>query len=114
MGVSVKRGVGVRGRDRGRGRGLSFFEKNAVLGLGFGLELVSDAVVQLADVHRSRRWHELLGGSGGMPPSPPREICKIGLSKMQFPAFPGPELGSRNYDRNHLFFSIVCITSISE
>ena len=35
---------------------------------------------------------------------PPREIkvrfpvhghiCKIGLSKMQFPAFPGPELGN--------------------
>ena len=24
-----------------------------------------------------------------------REICKIGLSKMQFPAFPGPELGNR-------------------
>ena len=24
---------------------------------------------------------------------PPWQICKIGLSKMQFPAFPGPELG---------------------
>ena len=23
---------------------------------------------------------------------------------MQFPAFPGPELGNRNYDRDHLFF----------
>ena len=28
------------------------------------------------------------------PPPSPREICKIGLSKMQFPAFPGPELGN--------------------
>ena len=35
---------------------------------------------------------------------PPREICKIGVSKMQFAAFPGPELGNRNFDRNHLFF----------
>ena len=38
------------------------------------------------------RRHELLGGSGY---NPPREICKIGLSKMQFPAFFGPELGKR-------------------
>ena len=44
------------------------------------------------------------GGQGHAPPPPLREICKIGLSKMQFPAFPGPELGNRNYDRNHLFF----------
>ena len=36
VGVSVKRGVGVRGRDRGRGRDLSLFKKNAVLGLGLG------------------------------------------------------------------------------
>ena len=40
--------------------------------------------------------HQLLraeggGGSRGMPP---RESCKIGLSKMQFPAFPGPKLGN--------------------
>ena len=68
---------------------------------------VPDAVVQLADVHRSRRAnvecrrHELLRASGDMPP---REICKIGVSKMQFAAFPGPELGNRNFDRNHLFF----------
>ena len=42
---------------------------------------------------------------------PPREICKIGVSKMQFAALPGPELGNRNFDRNHLFFfPIVCIT----
>ena len=33
---SVKRGVGVRGRDRGRSRDLSLFKKNAVLGLGLG------------------------------------------------------------------------------
>ena len=85
MGVSVKRGVGVRGRDRGRGRGLSFFEKNAVLGLGFGLELVSDAVVQLADVHRSRRWHELLGGSGVCPPPPPPvKFVKLDYLKCNF------------------------------
>ena len=38
------------------------------------------------------RRHELLGGFGGMSP---REICKIGLSEVQFPAFPGPELGYR-------------------
>ena len=36
--------------------------------------------------------HKILGGSGGMVP---REIFKIGLSKMQFPAFPGPELISQ-------------------
>ena len=35
-------------------------------------------------------------GPGACPPPPPtREICKIGLSKMQFPAFSGPELGNR-------------------
>ena len=52
-------------------------------------------------MHRSRRWRERCvpeartprgGGAGDMPP---RKICKIGLSKMQFPAFPGPELGNR-------------------
>ena len=38
--VSVKRGVGVdAGASRGRGRVLSFFLKNAVLGLGLGLTL---------------------------------------------------------------------------
>ena len=29
---------------------------------------------------------------------------------MQFPAFPGPELGNRDYDKSYIFFSIVCIT----
>ena len=33
-------------------------------------------------------------GPGACPP-PTREICKIGLSKMQIPAFSGPELGNR-------------------
>ena len=41
------------------------------------------------------RRHELLGASGGMPPPTPPEIYKIELSKMQFPAFPGPELVNR-------------------
>ena len=39
-----------------------------------------------------------LGGPGVFP----REICKIGLSKMQFPAFPGPELGNRG----KVFYSV--------
>ena len=39
---------------------------------------------------------EVLGGSEGMLP---REICKIEHSKMQFPAFPEPELGNQNYHR---------------
>ena len=38
------------------------------------------------------RRHELLGGFWGHAP---REICKIGLSKMHFPAFLGPELVNR-------------------
>ena len=56
--------------------------------------------------------HELLGGPGACPP--PREIGKIGLSKMQFPAFPGPELGNRNYDRNYLFFFFDCVHYITK
>jgi len=48
--------------------------------------------MRVASVNGECWRHELLGGSGGMPP---REICKIGLSKMQFPAFPGPELVNR-------------------
>ena len=59
--------------------------------------------VRAAGAHVECRRHKLLGGSGGMPP-PPQEICKIGHSKMQFPALTGPELGNRNYDRNYLFF----------
>lgn len=41
------------------------------------------------------RTHELLGTP--LPPEllSPREICKTGLSKMQFPTFPGPESGNR-------------------
>ena len=53
------------------------------------------------------------GASGGMP-SPPREICKTGFSKMQFPAFPEPELGNRNYDRNYLFFFFDCMHDITK
>ena len=59
------------------------------------------------------RRHELLGGFGGMPPPPRREIGKIGLSKMQFPAFPGLELGNRNYSRNYLF-SFDCMHYLTE
>ena len=44
----------------------------------------------------------------------PREICKIGVSKMQFAAFPGPELGNRNFDRNHLFFFSDCMHYITK
>ena len=44
---------------------------------------VPEAEVQLADLHRSCRRHELLEGSGG---TFPREIFKVGLSKVQFPA----------------------------
>ena len=40
------------------------------------------------------RRHELLGGGGGWSMLS-REICKIGLSKMQFPALPGLELVNR-------------------
>ena len=43
--------------------------------------------------------HELVGGSGGMLL---REIFKIGLSKMQFPEFPGPELVNREGLLRHL------------
>lgn len=46
--------------------------------------------------------HKALGGCGACPP--PWEICRIGFSKLQFPAFPGLELGNQNYDRNYLFF----------
>ena len=42
------------------------------------------------------RGDELLGGFRGHAPP---EFCKIWLSKMQFLAFPGPELGIRNYDK---------------
>lgn len=41
------------------------------------------------------RIHELLVGGGGVRWHTPREICKIGISKMQFPAYPGPELVNR-------------------
>ena len=51
------------------------------------------------------RRHELLGGTRRHDP---REIDKIGLSKMQFRAFPGPELGNRNYERNSLSFFRLC------
>ena len=44
---------------------------------------VPNAAVQLADLRRSCRRHELLEGSGG---TFPREILKVGLSKVQFPA----------------------------
>ena len=47
--------------------------------------------VRAAGANVECRRHELPGGSEAMPPW---EICKIGLSKMQFPAFPGPELGN--------------------
>ena len=43
---------------------------------------VPDAIVQLADVHQSC----LQQTSKGF-----RKIYKIGLSKMQFPAFPGQQ-----------------------
>ena len=74
--------------------------------------------VHTAGVNVECQRHQLLGEV--------QEICKIGLSKMQFPAFPGPDLGNLEgflralknahkkyihvYDRNYLFFSIVCIT----
>ena len=58
--------------------------------------------IRATGVNIECRRHELLGGSRGMPPPP--EICRIGLSKMQFPAFSGSELGDQNYDRNYLFF----------
>ena len=53
-------------------------------GIRWHLEL-PDAEVQLADLHRSCRRHELLKGSGS---TFPREIFKVGLSKMQFPTLP--------------------------
>ena len=48
--------------------------------------------VRAAGANVECRRHELLGGSGGMRP---REICKIRLSEMQFPAFLEPELVNR-------------------
>ena len=57
---------------------------------------VLDAELQLSVLHclyhsnnAECRSHKLLGGSKGMLPL---EIFIIGLSKMKFPAFPGPEL----------------------
>lgn len=48
--------------------------------------------VRVAGANVQYRSHELLRG---LWQDPPGEICKIGLSKMQFPAFPGPEWGNR-------------------
>ena len=50
---------------------------------------VFDAEVQLADLHHQCRRHKLLGSPGACSPW---KVFKIGLSKMQFSAFPGPEL----------------------
>ena len=47
----------------------------------------------LARTPRGIRGHVPLG-----------QFVKLDSAKMQFPAFPGPELGNRNYDRNYLFF----------
>ena len=43
--------------------------------------------------------HELL--VGGVRWHAPREICKIGISKMQFPAYPGPKLVNREVLLRH-------------
>ena len=52
----------------------------------------------------SARGMNSYGERGHAPLPPPLEICRIGLSKMQFPAFSGSELGDQNYDRNYVFF----------
>ena len=54
-----------------------------------------------------------LGGPEHALPPPPLGICKIGFSEMQFPAFPGPELGNRNYYRISLFF-FYCMHYVTE
>ena len=59
------------------------------------------STVRAAGANVECRRHKLLGGLGGHAPL---EISKIGHSKMQFPAFPGPELSNQNYDRNYLSF----------
>ena len=75
---------------------------------------VFDAEVQLADLHHQCRRHKLLGGPGTCSPW---KVFKIGLSKMQFSAFPGPELINwegvlRHYEmltNNEIFVFVIFI-----